>query len=37
MNPIQYLLMALIRVYRGVGSPAKRFLLGPGSGCRFVP
>ena len=37
MNPMQHLLMALVRCYRIVGSPLKRFLLGPGSGCRFVP
>ncbi|MBM3849514.1 MAG: membrane protein insertion efficiency factor YidD [Verrucomicrobiota bacterium] len=37
MNPLQHLLLALLRVYRWVGSPMKRFLLGPGSGCRFVP
>jgi hypothetical protein len=37
MSPIQHTLLILIRVYRWVGSPLKRFLLGPGSGCRFVP
>lgn len=37
MNPVQHLLLALLRVYRWIGSPLKRFLLGPGSGCRFVP
>lgn len=37
MNPLQLLLLALIRIYRWVGSPLKRFVLGPGSGCRFQP
>jgi putative membrane protein insertion efficiency factor len=37
MNPMQQLLLAMVRCYRIVGSPMKRFLLGPGSGCRFVP
>lgn len=37
MNPVQQFLLLLVRLYRWVGSPMKRFLLGPGSGCRFVP
>jgi hypothetical protein len=37
VNSLQLLLLALIRIYRWVGSPLKRFVLGPGSGCRFQP
>jgi len=37
MNPVQQSLLLLVRLYRWVGSPMKRFLLGPGAACRFVP
>ncbi len=37
MNPVQQLLLLVVRLYRWVGSPMKLFLLGPGSGCCFVP
>jgi putative membrane protein insertion efficiency factor len=37
MNLVRQALLLLIQIYRWVGSPMKRFLLGPGSGCRFNP
>jgi putative membrane protein insertion efficiency factor len=37
MNLVRQALLLLIQIYRWVGSPMKRFLLGPGSGCRFTP
>lgn len=37
MNPVRQALLLFIQIYRWVGSPMKRFLLGPGSGCRFSP
>jgi putative membrane protein insertion efficiency factor len=37
MNPIQHTLLVFVRIYRWVGSPMKRFFLGPESGCRFIP
>ena len=37
MNPVQHLLILLIRVYRLTLSPAMTFLGGPFSQCRFTP
>jgi putative membrane protein insertion efficiency factor len=37
LNPLQHILIFLIRVYRWVISPAQIFLFGAGSGCRFTP
>ncbi len=33
----QYILIAAVRLYRGVISPAKTFLVGPLGHCRFSP
>ena len=37
MNPAQHILISLVRLYRWTLSPAKTFLFGPLSGCRFTP
>jgi putative membrane protein insertion efficiency factor len=37
MNFVRQALLLLIQIYRWVGSPMKRFLLGPDAGCRFSP
>jgi putative membrane protein insertion efficiency factor len=37
VNPIQHILVFLVRVYRWTISPAQTFLFGAGSGCRFTP
>jgi len=37
MNAVQHILMAGIRVYRLVVSPAQVFVFGPDAGCRFTP
>lgn len=37
MNAVQYSLMAAVRVYRWVISPAKMFVFGPMARCRFEP
>ena len=37
MNPVQYILILLVRVYRVTLSPAKTALLGPAGQCRFEP
>jgi len=37
MNPMQHLLLLMIRFYRLVLSPAKNALFGSGSSCRFSP
>ena len=37
MNILQHTLIFGVRVYRGVISPAKLFLFGSFSGCRFTP
>ena len=37
MNPAKYILLALVRAYRWVISPAKIFFFGPGARCRFTP
>ena len=37
MNVAQHILVSVIRVYRGLISPAKTFIFGPMSQCRFTP
>jgi putative membrane protein insertion efficiency factor len=37
VNPLQYILIFTVRVYRLVLSPAQAFLFGPTGGCRFTP
>lgn len=37
VNPVQYILILGVRVYRWTLSPAKTFLFGPLCGCRFTP
>jgi putative membrane protein insertion efficiency factor len=37
MNPIQFILVALVQVYRWTLSPVKAFLFGPLAECRFTP
>jgi putative membrane protein insertion efficiency factor len=37
MNPAQYILIGMVRVYRWTLSPAKTFLFGPLGQCRFTP
>jgi putative membrane protein insertion efficiency factor len=37
VNPLQFILISAIRVYRWTISPAQTYLFGPGSGCRFTP
>lgn len=37
MNPVQYILILLVRFYRVTLSPAKTFLFGPAAQCRFEP
>jgi len=37
MNPAQYILVGLVRLYRWTLSPAKSFLFGPQARCRFTP
>jgi len=37
MNPGQTMLIAFVRIYRWVLSPAKTFLFGPLGRCRFTP
>jgi putative membrane protein insertion efficiency factor len=37
MNPIQILLVLLLRLYKLTLSPAITFLFGPTAGCRFTP
>ena len=37
MNLLQYILMAVIRFYRWVISPAKNVVFGPMAQCRFTP
>jgi len=37
MNPLQHCLILLVRLYRWTLSPAKIFLFGPLSQCRFTP
>jgi putative membrane protein insertion efficiency factor len=37
VNAAQHILMFGIRLYRGVLSPAKVFLVGPAAQCRFTP
>ncbi len=37
MNPVQWILVKLIRVYQLILSPAKNALFGPAAKCRFTP
>jgi len=37
VNPAQLILIGLVQLYRWTLSPAKVFLFGPTSGCRFTP
>lgn len=37
MNPVQHILIAAVRVYRLMISPAQVFLFGPTGQCRFTP
>ncbi|HVV00128.1 MAG TPA: membrane protein insertion efficiency factor YidD [Verrucomicrobiae bacterium] len=37
MNPLQFILMLAIRIYRLVLSPMKSLLFGPFAKCRFQP
>jgi putative membrane protein insertion efficiency factor len=37
VNPLQHILIGLVRLYRCTLSPAKTFLFGPLSQCRFTP
>lgn len=37
MNALQHLVLALLRIYRWVLSPAKNVLLGQTGTCRFTP
>lgn len=37
MNPIQHILILVVRVYRWTLSPAKTLLFGPLAGCRYTP
>jgi putative membrane protein insertion efficiency factor len=37
MNPVQHILILVVRLYRWTLSPAKTFLFGPLGQCRFTP
>ena len=37
VNVAQTILISLVRIYRGILSPAKSFLFGPLGHCRFTP
>ena len=37
MNPVQYILILLVRIYRVTLSPAITFLFGSSAACRFEP
>jgi putative membrane protein insertion efficiency factor len=37
VNPVQHILIALVRIYRWTLSPAKMFFFGPQGQCRFTP
>jgi len=37
VNPLQHILVFVIRVYRWTISPLQAFLFGPTGGCRFTP
>jgi putative membrane protein insertion efficiency factor len=37
VNPAQHLLLAAVRIYRAVVSPALGAFFGPTGGCRFTP
>jgi len=37
MNPVQYILVITIKIYRAILSPVLGFLFAPQGGCRFEP
>jgi len=37
VNPAQHILVAAVRAYRWIISPAQLFLFGSSGGCRFTP
>jgi hypothetical protein len=37
MNPLQHILIFVVRAYRLTFSPAQAFLFGGAAGCRFTP
>jgi putative membrane protein insertion efficiency factor len=37
VNPVEHILIWLVRLYRWTLSPAKTFLFGPSGECRFTP
>jgi hypothetical protein len=37
VSPVAIGLLAAIRLYQFLVSPAKVFLFGPGAGCRYIP
>jgi putative membrane protein insertion efficiency factor len=37
VNPLQYILIFAVRLYRLAASPAQTFLFGATGGCRFTP
>jgi putative membrane protein insertion efficiency factor len=37
VNPLQHILIFLVRAYRRLISPAQVFLFGANAGCRFTP
>lgn len=37
MNPVQFALILIIKIYRLAVSPVLNFICGPGNGCRFNP
>ncbi|HEX4343424.1 MAG TPA: membrane protein insertion efficiency factor YidD [Verrucomicrobiae bacterium] len=37
MNPVQFILVGLVRIYRWTVSPLQLFLFGPHGGCRYTP
>jgi putative membrane protein insertion efficiency factor len=37
VNPVQHILILVVRIYRWALSPALTFLFGAASGCRFTP
>jgi putative membrane protein insertion efficiency factor len=37
VNPVQHILIVLLRIYRWTLSPAKMFFFGPTGRCRFTP
>jgi len=37
VSPVSKAIVLLVRVYRGILSPMKLFVFGPGAGCRYTP